>query len=317
MTTKQRGWSRSESRAVRPFMTADSCLSNVALRLSDDGDFDASEVISLSSLQPDRLSISIRIPAIPTAVASDVGVRNDSLRLIVVLEDTVFKRSHVLDNRLLLDAEDDDLEITFPHVTLGQFSWTGDTNLSVALVLGSENSAIAGAARRRGAWIARKVFRFVHMRDTAHFSVDSVSPEYFKKLGLPGDTPYLVEIKDDDFNQSSDALPDLLKVSISEDLSRTLSSDGDSHIARVQMKSIYVDVIVSVLVAGYSSLGAGDVLPDGILDVLTRRIAKSNAVAEPKIRAAAQRSAGAFLRPFVQSDADLLRLMVSACQRRP
>jgi len=316
VTTQKKGWARSESRAVRPFKTAEDALADVALRLSDDSEFQIAEGVLLDSVHPERMSLTVRIPALSPHLASSVNVAKESLLLVVGIEDTVFKQSVVLESRRLADLEADETEIELARERYSMMSWSGDTNLFIALILAEAQQSQTGVAHRRGAWVSRKVFRFTRMRDTAHFAVTPVGPEYFKKLRLPADTPYLVEILDDDMNQSSENLPDLLKIHIAESLYRTLAAEEDSPAAKLQMKAIYVDVVVSVLVAGYGELGNDDVLQDGILDVITRRLAKSNGVSEQVIRQNARRSAGVFLRPFAQADAELLKMMVAAAQRR-
>jgi hypothetical protein len=166
-----------------------------------------------------------------------------------------------------------------------------------------------------GAWVARKTFSIGKLRDTAAFSINAVEPEYFEKLGLPAGTTYLVEIADPDLNQPCENLPDLVKVSLAKAVHSALARDEESSMAKALIRSIYVDVVTTVLATGYSNLSS-DVQPDSIIEVVTSKLEKSTGLSAERLRQFARESAGASLRAVVQADVELTRALVSAAQRK-
>jgi hypothetical protein len=142
-----------------------------------------------------------------------------------------------------------------------------------------------------------------------------VEPEYFEKLGLPAETTYLVEIADPDLNQPCENLPDLVKVSVAQSVHSALARDEESSMAKALIKSIYVDVVTTVLATGYSNLSS-DVQPDSIIEVVTLKLQKSTGLSAERLRQLAKENAGAALRAVVQADIELTRALVSAAQRK-
>lgn len=200
---------------------------------------------------------------------------------------------------------------------MASLSWAGEMRVHVAILLAEQKKGEVGTAQRTGSWVARKTFSIGRPRDTASFSIDAVEPDYFEMRGLPKTTTYLVEINDPDLNQSCENLPDLVKVSLAKDVHAALAKDEDSPMAKAIIKSIYVDVVTTILATGYGSLSPREqVKQDSILDVVTAKLAKSTGLSVDKLRSLAAETAGAQLRAVVQADVELSRALVNAAQRR-
>jgi|GEM_PF-6597436 len=317
MATKAKAqWQKQESRLVRPFRTAQDCLAGVSFRLHADDDFSLDDAIRVSDVQVSRLAPAVLVSLKALDFEKVVGVPVDTLRLVVTVEDRTFKDSGVAVNLPMSDLGTGVSVLDLDADVVARLSWAGETRVHVAVILGeARNSYKVGTAHRVGAWVARKTFFIGKTRDIAAFSVNAVEPEYFKQLGLPPETSYLVEIADPDLNQPSEHLSDLVKVSLAKVLHSALARDEESSMAKALIKSIYVDIVTTVLATGYSNLTA-DVQPDSIIQVVTSKLARSTGLSAERIQQLAKDNAGAPLRAVVQADVDLTRALVSATQRR-
>lgn len=317
MATKTKAhWQKQESRPVRPFRSAKDYLDEVGFRMYADEDFATDETIQTGPVAVGKLALAVRVPAGATDFEELVGVPSNLLRLVVTVEDRTFKDSEVAANLPMVEAGGKVRILDLEADAVERLSWAGETRVHVAVVLAEPRAGSeVGTAQRVGAWIARKTFSIGKIRDTAAFAINAVEPEYFEKLSLPAATTYLVEIADPDLNQSCENLPDLVKVSLAKDVHSALARDEDSPMSRALIKSIYVDVVTTVLATGYANL-VGDIQPDSILEVVVSKLAKSTGVSVERLRLLAKDSAGAQLRAVVQADVELTRALVSAAQRK-
>lgn len=315
-TKPKMNWRKQESRPVRPFRSAKDYLDDVGFRMYADEDFATDETIQTGAIEAGKLALSVRVPASAANLEELVGVPPDLLQLVVTVEDRTFKDSEVAAKVSMVEASGKTHILDLEVGAVNRLSWAGETRVHVAIVLtepraGSE----VGTAQRVGAWIARKTFSIGKLRDSSTFAINAVEPDYFEKLGLPAATTYLIEIADPDLNQSCENLPDLVKVSLARDVHSALARDEDSPMSRALIKSIYVDVVTTVLATGYANL-VGDVQPDSILEVVVSKLAKSTGLSAERLRLLAKDSAGAQLRAVVQADIELTRALVSAAQRK-
>jgi hypothetical protein len=310
-------WLRHESRPVRPFRSARDYLTEVGLRLYADEDFKANEILQISAIEQDRLLMAVKVPAVPSNFEELVGVPINSLKLVVTLEDRIFKDSVIAASIPLSDLDSVAKILEFDSEAVAMMSWAGETRVHIAVVLSEPYNGEVGTAHRVGSWVARKSFSVGNPRDTASFAIDAVEPDYFEKRLLPANTTYLVEISDPDLNQSCDNLPDLVKVSLAKDVHAALAKDEESPMAKALIKAIYVDVVTTVMATGYANLGVGmPVMPDSILDVVTSKLTKSTGLSAERLRILAGETAGSHLRAVVQADIELSRALISAAQRR-
>jgi hypothetical protein len=317
MATKAKThWQKQESRPVRPFRSAKDFLDDVGFRMYADEDFKTDEAIQTGDVELSKLTLAIRVPAGALNFEEVVGVPNSLLRLVVTVEDRTFKDSEVAANIPMAEVGASVRVLDLDAEAVEHLSWSGETRVHVAVVLAEPRSGgEVGTAQRVGAWVARKTFSIGKLRDTAAFSINAVEPEYFEKLGLPAGTTYLVEIADPDLNQPCENLPDLVKVSLAKAVHSALARDEESSMAKALIRSIYVDVVTTVLATGYSNLSS-DVQPDSIIEVVTSKLEKSTGLSAERLRQFARESAGASLRAVVQADVELTRALVSAAQRK-
>jgi len=289
----------------------------VGFRLYADEDFDASESIRIGAVERDRIAIALRIPPINIDLEALVGVPAEALRLIVTLEDRVFKNSRVVAGIPLSELSATTQILESENSDASSLSWAGETRVHVAIVLSKPRKGEPGTAHRVGSWLARKTFSVGNPRDTASFPIDAVEPEYFVARGLPPRTTYFVEILDADLNQSCDDLPELVKISLAKDVHAAIAQDQESSIAKALIKTIFVDIVTTVLATGYGAIGsAAELREDSIIDVVTKRLVKSTGVSTATLQKFATQAAGSQLRAVVQADVELSRALVSAARRR-
>lgn len=309
-------WQKQESRPVRPFRSAKDFLDDVGFRMYADEDFKTDEGMQTGDVELSKLALAVRVPSGALNFEEVVGVPTGLLRLVVTVEDRTFKDSEVAVNIPMSEVGASVRMLDLDAEAVEHLSWAGETRVHVAVVLAETRSGgEVGTAQRVGAWVARKTFSIGKMRDTAAFAINAVEPEYFEKLGLPTGTTYLVEIADPDLNQPSENLPDLVKVSLAKTVHSALARDEESSMAKALIRSIYVDVVTTVLATGYSNLSS-DVQPDSIIEVVTSKLAKSTGLSTERLRQLAKENAGAPLRAVVQADVELTRALVSAAQRK-
>jgi hypothetical protein len=316
MATKQNGaaWRTQESRSVRPFRSAEDYLKDAGLRLYNDEDFRLAESIQVDAVDVAKLAVAVRIPPVPPDFDDVVGIPPSALQLIVSLEDRLYKDSMVA-TKIPLHEIRSARVIEIESETTEALSWAGDIRIHVAVVLAEPRKGEIGTAQRVGSWVARKSFSVGMPRETASFTINAVDPNYFEQRGLPRTTTYLVEVHDTDLNQSCEFLPDLVKVSLAKDVHSALARDEASAMSKAIIKAIYVDVVTTVLVAGYSGL-TGKIQDDTILDVVTTRLEKETGVAPDRLWKLAKEPGAANLRAVVQGSADFSRALVSAAQPR-
>lgn len=316
-TNSKSRWRRQASRPVRPFRSAADYLGHVGFRLYADDEFKSVDIIHVDSVERDRLSLAVKIPPAPTDMEEVVGIPLKDLHLAVTLEDRAFKDSRVALSIPLSDLDGTAKIFDIDTEGVGAMSWAGETRVHVSVVLTRNRNGEVGTAQRVGSWVARKTFSIGNPKDSASFKIDAVDPSYFEERKLPAETTYLVEINDADLNQSCENLPDLVKVSLTKEVHAALAKDEDSPMAKALIKSIYVDIVTTVLATGYANMSKKEsVQEDGILDVVTRKLVKSTGILADRVRTLAEENAGSQLRAVVQADIELSRALVSAAQRR-
>jgi hypothetical protein len=309
-----RAWEREESKVVRPFKADDDYLKEAAFRLYADADFEQGPVFHIDSIEKERLAPAVRLGTPPKDFAELVGIVAKDLSLLVSIEDRVFKNTVVSRDIHFDDIADGIIELGDDAVESA--SWMGDTRIHLAIVLTKNRKAAVGLAQRAGSWVAKKTFQITRTRDNANFSIVPVDENWFKSRGLPPSTTYYVDMLGADFNQPCDAMPELVKVYIAQSLNTALARDEESPIARALIKSIYVDVVTSILTVGFAALQS-DVLPNSILDVVATRLTKATGVPEAKLMQFAKDNSGTQLQAIVQAEAELTRTMIAASGRRP
>jgi hypothetical protein len=306
-------WRRQESRVVRPFKSAEHYLSDSKLKLFSDGDYLDGPAIQVDRIDRDRLAVALRISTPPPNFQEAVGASLNELSLVISIEDRVLKRADVVTVIPLAKLETDPVDLG--EEVRDNFSWVGETRIHVSVVLNKSRKAAPGIASRAGSWLARKTFFIRKSSDTAAFKITPVDPDYFEKRGLPSTTAYFVEIQDADLNQTCDNLPDMVKVCMNRDVHTALARDEESNVAKALVRTIYVDVVSTILASGFEAL-EGEIQTNSVLDVVTKRLSKATGINSSKLQKFAKDNGGAQLRAIVQAEAALGRSLVSATARR-
>ncbi|MEO6021682.1 MAG: hypothetical protein ABIP64_00895 [Burkholderiales bacterium] len=308
-------WEREESKVVRPFKSAENYLSDAEFRLYADASFEPRPVIQVDSIDRERLSPAIQVTAPPKDLEESVGALLKDQTLLVSIEDRVLKHTTVLHSANLAEVVSGPIELG--ESALECASWTGATRIHLAVVLSKNRKAAVGLAQRAGSWIAKKTFTVTRTRDNANFSLTPVDEDWFKAKGLPASTTYFVDMLGTDLNQPCDTMPDLVKVYISKSLNAALARDEESPVAKALIKSIYVDVVTTILTVGFNNLQTGVVPhPDSILDVVSTRLTKMTGIPGAKLIQFAKDSSGTQLQAVLQAEAELTRTMLVASGRR-
>lgn len=308
-------WEREESKVVRPFKSAEDYLSDTAFRLYADASFEEQPVVQVDSIDRERLSPAIQVTAPPKQLEEIVGATLEDLTLLVSIEDRVLKHTTLLHSSNLAEVVSGPIELG--ESALECASWTGATRIHVAAVLSKNRKAAVGLAQRAGSWIAKKTFTVTRTRDNATFSLIPVDEDWFKSKGLPASTTYFVEMLGTDLNQPCDTMPDLVKVYISKSLNAALARDEESPAAKALIKSIYVDVVTTILTIGFNNLQPGAIpLQDSILDVVSTRLTKATGTPGAKLIKFAKDGSGTQLQAVIQAEAELTRTMLAATGRR-
>lgn len=307
-------WQRHEARVVRPFRSIDDYLKDVGLRLYPDTQFVVAPAMQQATIDRERLSPQVQIPAIPPNLEEAVGLTAGELRLLVSVEDRLFKNTVIAVNKPL--SEHAGGTIDFDKSSIEDVTWASDTRVHVSLVLGVDHAGEVGTAQRVGSWLARKTFHLTRPSDSSTFEIKAVEPEYFVAMGLPPTTTYLVDIVDDDLNQPCENLPNLVKVSLHKDVHAALGKDEQSLVSQAFEKSMYVDIVTTILATGYRALKGGEVVPDSVLDTVTKRLGKASNTSEAKIRQLSSEASGARLRAIVQAESEMTRAVINAARRK-
>jgi hypothetical protein len=306
-------WERHESRLVRPFRSAEDYLSDAKIRLYADSEFTDKPSIAAESIAKDNLNIAIDIAAAPAQLEDIVGAKKKELRLLVSVEDRLLKRSTVLFESRLSEFAGGVIELG--EAAKESSSWAGETRIHAAVVLAENRSAQVGLAQRAGNWLAKKTFHVSRSVNRATFEIKPVDEDFFVKRGLPAGTTYLVDIQDADFNQKCDQVSNLVKVYLTKAVHSALARDEESPMAKALVRSIYVDVVSTILTTGFGNLNGQKIAPESVLEVVTSRLRKATGVSPDKLRQYAKDGGGP-LRAVVQGEAALSRAMLLAAGRR-
>jgi hypothetical protein len=307
-------WQRHEARVVRPFRSIDDYLKDVAVRLYPDAQFVTAPVMQQASIDRERLAPQVQIPAIPLNLEDAVGLTAGELRLLVSVEDRLFKNTVIAVNKPLSEHAGGTIDLD--KTSIENITWASDTRVHVSLVLGSDRAGEVGTAQRAGSWLAQKTFHLSRPNESSTFEIKAVEPEYFVSLGLPPTTTYLVDILDDDLNQPCENLPTLVKISLHKDVHTALGKDEQSLVSQAFVKSLYVDVVTTILATGYRALKDGVVAPNSVLDTVTKRLSKASNTPEAKIRSLSSDASGTRLKAIVQAEIEMTKAVVNAARRK-
>ena len=306
-------WERSESRQVRPFRYADDYLRNSEISLFSDDRYTPIDVLHIDPIDRSRLAPSVRILRPSAALEREVGISKEQLRFVIIVEDRLLKRSTVVHESSVDEITDEPIDLSDSAVRSA--SWRGETLIHLAVVLAEDRKSSAGFARREGSWIAKKSFKIARQPNASVLPIVSLDDEDFARKGLPRDTSYFVDITDTDLNKPSTDISNLFTVYAARALVEALASDRESEVSKALAGSIYSDIVVTILIAGFANL-EGDLKSDSILDNILIRLSASTSIPRDQLEARVRNGDEPDIRAIVQAHAGLTRMMISATKRR-
>lgn len=304
-------WDRSESRVFRPFRDAGSYLRNTMLRLHDEDAFSPDERRRIDDIDPNQVAPTIWITENAPDFGKQVGIPAEDLRLIIIVEDRLFKRSTVVLERQIPASS---VEIRLPVDEMQVASWKSDTQIHVAIVLACDRESETGLARRRGSWLAKKSFRVSRSSGVSRFPIKTAPKEWFVSQHLPATTAYFLEVFDDLAIEAEDELRGAIEVVINENVLNALSRNPRSRISRTLTEYMYTDIVTNVLIAGFDGLHERPEERSALASIVDR-VSKSVGISPDRIRIAANERRRTELSAIVQAHARLDRAIIEASRR--
>jgi len=305
---------RTESRTVRPFDFEEHLLDGIAIRFSSDTDFTTEESIRDEELSREGLSPELKLDFDPAILKERYPILNESLRLIVAVEDRALKKKALAYQASVTECAG--TAVTLNPSFCKRFSWGGTMKITVAVVLAENRTAPLGQATKAGNWLAKKEFSFSTANDRPIFNIQSVPPEAFKRFRLPLDTAYYVEIIAEDFNQPYEDAVGLFTVWMNESVSQMLFKIDDSKTGQAVARSIFTDISATILSAGFSRLAEGEQLDEkGFLHTAAKRISDSMDIDIQTITSMGRDAGGSRLRSLLQSQTNLTKALSSLTSR--
>lgn len=305
-------WQRRESRVIRPFHDAGKYLCDSSIQLASEMEFTTNESLVLEEADVIDFSPSIRVPAPPNNLEETVGATLDQLTFVVVIEDGFLKRSRIIMS-IPLRSISENSPIALPNIRDEPISWRSEIRIHLAVVLAESRKADLGFASRRGSWVAKKTFRIGRDKNMPQFRIQDVDEEWFQRRGLPRSTAYFLDVADT-LDEPIEQLPDLVGIFVNRSLVHALARNESSSINQALMKTIYVDVVTSILSDGLTDLD-GEPTPDGILDVVLNRLARTTKTTRQSLLQLAKEGRANEIRAWVQSAADFTHSMIVASRR--
>jgi hypothetical protein len=306
-------WRRQESRIVRPFQDAADYFSGAGIRF-----FEGSEFISESPFVIDwgaNLSPSpaIKLCLPPVDIGQVVGVPNEQLKLVVVVENMVRQRSEMVFSHPVSDALPD--VVLLPEtVTTELRTSQGHIRIHLAIILNVQRDSVPGIARRRTSWLARKVFEPVKAANRSRFRLRVENEDFFQnELHLPRNTAYFIEVEGE-FDLPEVPSSDLVTVYMSELLHRALVVNTGAASSKAVMKAILADVVASFLLKGFAA--TEELVSDTALSNVANRIANGCGVSIDDLSRLAVSGQADRIRALVHSQVDLRQAYCDSVGRR-
>jgi len=273
---------RTESRVVRPFDSADAVLAHVRFKLSAQDDFDDRtlfdpSVIDRSHIRPEFLL------HLDTSALGRIGcLTATDVALVIRIDDPSLHRSEVVFEHVV-----DDLPETYsvPEEVKDRFSWGPGLTASVALALKESRSPKPGLPFMRGQWVARRDFSLRSAKERRTFPIERWSSERFVSQGLPSDTVYWIDFSWEELNVRIEDPADVLRVCLRADVYDALVDAEEGPAGRAVMKLIEAEILAEVLWRGLGGMERGDQIERGsLLHSVVARVRKATGKSERDLR---------------------------------
>jgi hypothetical protein len=302
-------WQRTETRVVRPFPTAESCLVGVKFKLTRDAKFDDRTSFDVSEVELDRLQPEFRLQVdLSPLGAQGSGLPAPSdLDLVIRFADARLHRSEVVFKEAV-----ESLPETWhvPTDVSKKFSWKFGADVTVALVLRLKRSAQSGQPFMPGRWVARKDFSVRSKAEPRAFPVERWTADDFARQGLPRDTVYWIQFIADDLNRRFDDPGDAFRVCLRADVYDALDQAQDTQQGRALFSTIISEILTEVLWRGLQSLGDSEQIErGGLLHSALARVEKATNATRNSLRRLVADGELSSLRTFAQATVGMRRAL--------
>jgi hypothetical protein len=304
---------RTESRVVRPFRDAQHLFDACRIRLTPHDEFTDRDQLHPDDINPAEIAPEVNFDFEPTGLEESTGLPLSELEVAVSVEDRVLKRTRIA-YRGTVEACTGEI-ITLDPDSLRGISWAGETRLALSLVLTEDQEAEIGRASLAGNWLARKVFCIARPRDLSYFKLYPVKSDYFVERGLPPDTAYYVEDFGIDVTAPCEQFPEMVRIAIHEDVYNFLARAEDTPVGKALIRGVYADTVATVLSAGLASYEGEAVESRSLFTVVLDRLSKATGIRTEAIKAMAEVPGGSALRALIQSEAGLMKAILTSNTR--
>ena len=260
-------WAVHESRIVTPFFTDHGSLSETAMRLSSDEDFEKTRNRwidvddELHKLEPElRFGVNDR------QLKHRTQVRPEDLALHVVLRDRAARWWSVLESWPLREVPET-YRVQYPSES---YAVGLRTEIGILISPYKQLDEKPGVAWRRDQVVARTEFLIAQEVDGTRFNIQTQPPEWFVERKLPADTVWTVRWFSVDVRQPPlDALTVVINETFYENVSKLMGQSRGSAWASHQLA---IEVFTEV--AQVTLAGADDYIdePGSILDVVCNQL---------------------------------------------
>jgi hypothetical protein len=301
-----RRWKRTESRVVRPFVDIRECLADCEIKVGRERDFTADEAIQITDIDMRNPEISLKIPLSIEEIAERSGLASERISLVIVVNDLKGKKSEICFATNIRDTDEE--IILLGEETLSQFSWSGRTQIEVALVLSEGIPFESGKPFLAGHWIAKKSFMLNAAKEIPSFPIEPMKGEDFKtRWGLPVDTVYFVDFYRDNLDIPHEELGSSLKIYINESVYNALIRAENTSPAKLIQNMLVSEIISCILARALNSFDGTVPERGNVLDGLVSKIKDSTGKDFQTMRDWAKDAGYPSLRALVQSHVDLCR----------
>lgn len=304
---------RTETRVVRPFRDAQHLFDACRIKLTPHDEFTDKEQLHPDDINPAEVAPEVKLNFEPTGLEESTGLPLSELEVAVSVEDRVLKQTRIVYRDTVEACAGE--TIALDPDSLRGISWAGETRLALALVLTEDQEAQIGRASLAGNWLARKVFFIARPRDSSYFKLYPVKSEYFVERGLPPDTAYYVEDFGIDVTAPCEQFPDMVRIAIHESVYNFLARAEDTSVGKALIRGIYADTVATVLSVGLASYEGEAVEPRSLLTVVLDRLSKATGITTGTIKSMAKAPGGSILRALIQSEAGLMKAILTSNTR--
>lgn len=304
------GYSRSESRDVRPFfeaVTLERVLAGATLQLFEGSGFVDAPVFTVEERDLDRLALTVR-PNL-TATMLDAGaVSRRKLILVVTASNPFLKRTFVAAKIPLRSTPPE--TVTLDAETLERLGGGAHLDVDVALCLAERATRRPGQPFLRGHWLARKSFALRPPKLSEDFEVEPLDDEGWKAMGLPPKTLYHVEYYGG-FNEPVSRDRPIAKVRLHADAYRKLAGEALPKASRPFMAFLTAEISSQLVAASLSDWKDSDrAEPRSPLAVFLKRVDKVQPCSLEDLRRMVEEPGMSRLRAILHADQETTRRLV-------